>query len=332
MQNQSLPLSIIVPVYNADNFLIQCVDSILSQDFKDYELWLIDDGSKDSSIEIIKEYAERDARIKTAFIHGSGPSIPRNYGLRRASGEYILFVDSDDYLPQGALSTLMAKARQFPSAVFIRGNQCILINEEKEWRSVFAEPRSRYADQIIDGERFMTDVLDNDLAPIDALFKRQYLKDHDIEFHEELCFLEDGPFIAEICSNHPDCVYINEETYVYRLGNPTSVTNTKTSFAKCKSLTGGVQYYKALLPKQTGTGKRYLQKRAVEHSVTAMYQSCMWLDRKEAQSIFEEVRRLWRKMPGSGRSRLHSALIRVYNIHPALAFNLLLLLRTIKRH
>lgn len=292
MQKQSLPLSIIVPVYNAENFLRQCVGSILSQDFKDYELWLIDDGSKDSSIEIIKEYAERDARIKTAFIHGSGPSIPRNYGLRRAYGEYILFVDSDDYLPQGALSTLMVKARQFPSAVFIRGNQRILINEEKEWRSVFAEPRSRYADQLIDGEQFMTDVLDNDLAPIDALFKRQYLKDHGIEFHEELCFLEDGPFIAEICSNHPDCVYINEETYVYRLGNPTSVTNTKTSFAKCKSLTGGVQYYKALLEKQIGKGKLYLQKRAVEHSVTAMYQSCMSLDRKDAQSVFDDVRQM----------------------------------------
>lgn len=331
MQNRLLPLSIIVPVYNAENFLRQCVDSILSQDFTDYELWLIDDGSKDSSIEIIKEYAGQDARIKTAFIHGSGPSIPRNYGLRRACGSYILFVDSDDYLPEGALSTLMAKTRLFPSAVFIRGNQRILINEEKEWRSVFAEPRSRYADQLVDGERFMVEVLDNDLAPIDALFKREYLVEHGIEFHEELCFLEDGPFIAEICSNHPDCVYINEETYVYRLGNPSSVTNTKTSFAKCKSLTGGVRYYKALLSKQTGKGRLYLSKRAVEHSVTAMYQSCTSLDRKDAQAIFEDVRQTWNKMPGPGRSRLHSALIRVYNIHPVLAFKLLLVLRAIKR-
>lgn len=331
LSDRSLPLSIIVPVYNAENFLRQCVDSILEQNFKDYELWLIDDGSKDASIDIIKQYAANDARIKTAFIHGSGPSVPRNYGLRRASGDYILFVDSDDYLPADALSTLMAKARQFPSAVFIRGNQRILINEEKEWRSVFAEPRSRYADNLVDGEHFMVEVLDNDLAPIDALFKRQYLMEHDIEFHEELSFLEDGPFIAEICSNHPDCVYINEETYVYRLGNPTSVTNTKTSFSKCKSLTRGVLYYKALLPKQTGNGKLYLQKRAVEHSVSAMYQSCMYLDREEARSIFEDVREMWHKMPGPGRSRLHSALITVYNISPGLAFKLLLILKRLKQ-
>lgn len=77
-------LSIIVPIYNAERYLHQCIDSILNQDFEDYELWLIDDGSSDSSISIIKEYASNDRRIKTAFIKGHGPSIPRNYGLRRA--------------------------------------------------------------------------------------------------------------------------------------------------------------------------------------------------------------------------------------------------------
>ncbi len=77
-------LSIIVPIYNAERYLHQCIDSILAQDFEHYELWLIDDGSSDSSISIIKEYASKDSRIKTAFIKGHGPSIPRNYGLRRA--------------------------------------------------------------------------------------------------------------------------------------------------------------------------------------------------------------------------------------------------------
>lgn len=99
MKTESPFLSIIVPIYNTEKYLRQCVDSILSQDFTDYELWLIDDGSTDSSIEIIKEYAKRDSRIKTAFIKGSGPSVPRNYGLNRAKGKYVLFVDSDDFTP-----------------------------------------------------------------------------------------------------------------------------------------------------------------------------------------------------------------------------------------
>jgi glycosyltransferase involved in cell wall biosynthesis len=119
-------LSIIIPVYNTERYLKQCVDSVLNQEYRDFELWLIDDGSKDTSIDIIKSYAAKDSRVKAAFIHGSGPAVPRNYGLMRATGDYVLFIDSDDYIPEGALQTLVDCSERFPHAEFVKGNLGIL--------------------------------------------------------------------------------------------------------------------------------------------------------------------------------------------------------------
>ena len=325
-------ISIIVPIYNAERYLHQCIDSILNQEFRDYELWLIDDGSSDSSISIIKQYEQTDSRIKTAFIKGHGPSVPRNYGLRRAKGDYILFIDSDDYLPADALSILARKTQEFPTADFIRGNQRILINEEREAQSIFAKPRAAFANKIVSAEDFMVRVLDKDYAPIDALFRREFLNRHNIEFHEELIILEDGPFIIEICSNNPQCVYINEETYVYRLGNPTSVTNSKKSFPKCQSLIKGAYYNAMLMRKFNGIGHDHIMSRSVEHSVSAIFQATTWLKKNEAKTIFSDLRKLWPKLPQVGRSKMHNSFICVYNISPSAAFTLLRLLRIYFRH
>ena len=91
-------ISIIVPVYNAEKYLGRCVDSILSQTYQNIELILIDDGSCDSSGKIMKEYALRDSRIKIISQANQGPGAARNVGLDVASGEYITFVDSDDFI------------------------------------------------------------------------------------------------------------------------------------------------------------------------------------------------------------------------------------------
>ena len=90
--------SLIIPVYNAEKTLSRCLDSILSQDFDDYEVLCIDDGSKDSSLKILEAYARRDSRIRIICQPNSGPAAARNRGLDNAQGEWILFVDADDYL------------------------------------------------------------------------------------------------------------------------------------------------------------------------------------------------------------------------------------------
>ena len=91
-------LSVIIPVYNAENTLRTCVDSILSQEFKDFELLLVDDGSKDLSPTICDDYARQDARVKVYHKENGGVSSARNLGLDKAKGKWISFVDSDDYV------------------------------------------------------------------------------------------------------------------------------------------------------------------------------------------------------------------------------------------
>lgn len=96
-------LSLIIPVFNAESTLRQCVDSILSQSFCDYELLLIDDGSKDLSSIICDEYAELDTRVKVYHKQNGGVSSARNMGLDHAEGEWVTFIDSDDIITKGYL-------------------------------------------------------------------------------------------------------------------------------------------------------------------------------------------------------------------------------------
>lgn len=101
LETSTLPLiSVIVPVYNAEKTLRPCVDSILGQDYRDFELLLIDDGSKDSSPYICDEYSSKDDRVKAFHKENAGVSAARNKGLENARGEWITFIDSDDYISE----------------------------------------------------------------------------------------------------------------------------------------------------------------------------------------------------------------------------------------
>ena len=98
-------ISVIVPVYNAEKYLHRCIDSVLAQTYKDFELLLIDDGSKDSSGAICDEYAAKDTRVRVFHKENGGVSSARNLGLDNAQGEWITFVDSDDYIEENFLES-----------------------------------------------------------------------------------------------------------------------------------------------------------------------------------------------------------------------------------
>lgn len=98
MENNKSLVSIIVPVYNVQQWLNKCIDSLISQSYKNIEVLLINDGSTDRSGEICDEYSRTDSRIKVIHISNNGQSVARNKGLHISKGEYVLFIDSDDYL------------------------------------------------------------------------------------------------------------------------------------------------------------------------------------------------------------------------------------------
>ena len=110
LRNNGIKISIIIPVYNVEDYLSQCLDSVLSQDFDDFEVICVNDGSTDNSLIILEKYAKLDSRIKIISQINGGLGSARNTGLKHANGEYVMFIDSDDYISEGSLKKIYYNA------------------------------------------------------------------------------------------------------------------------------------------------------------------------------------------------------------------------------
>ena len=125
-------VSIIVPVYNAEKYLNRCIDSILSQTMTDFELLLIDDGSKDDSGRICDEYSEKDARVRVFHKTNGGVSSARNLGLDNAIGDWITYVDADDRCSYEYLEHLLSKVDEGTDLIISYAVICDSIGEKAE--------------------------------------------------------------------------------------------------------------------------------------------------------------------------------------------------------
>lgn len=151
-------VSFIVPVYNAERYLGRCVESLLTQSYTDFEIILVDDGSTDASLALCNEYKAKDeARIKVIHKQNGGVSSARNEGLKACLGEYVAFIDADDYVEQDYLEVLLKKAQEYRADIVC----CDFIEILSEHASPNA-PRVK-ADRILeDGFAFFSDVLAED--------------------------------------------------------------------------------------------------------------------------------------------------------------------------
>ena len=122
-------VSVIVPVYNVEEFLDECIESVISQTYKDVEIILVDDGSKDGSPAICDKWAEKEAIIKVYHQENKGLSEARNVGLEHCKGDYIVFLDSDDYLLPNCIETLLSKLEKEDCQMCV-GNYSNIAGEE----------------------------------------------------------------------------------------------------------------------------------------------------------------------------------------------------------
>ena len=107
MGNNALPLiSVIIPIYNAEKYLSRCLDSVLEQDYDNYEVIMVNDGSSDNSLDICNQYVKKDKRFSVITQKNKGVSEARNTGLSAAKGDYLQFIDSDDFILPGMFSTM----------------------------------------------------------------------------------------------------------------------------------------------------------------------------------------------------------------------------------
>ena len=220
-----MPLvSIIVPVYKAERWLHRCVDSILAQTMTDFELLLIDDGSPDKSGEICDEYASKDDRIKVIHQENKGSVGARNAGLATAKGEYLAFVDSDDYVREDMLRKMVDVAERDNLDIVWCGVEGELMD-----KSVFS------LFEVKDDFDFMIKQLFNGKIQgwlWNKLIKRDFWRQCDIKVDEKYSVLEDVLISLQLFYNNPKQVVVEEYFYVYNRTNENSYTVGAGMFVK----------------------------------------------------------------------------------------------------
>ncbi|WP_128330236.1 glycosyltransferase family 2 protein [Apibacter sp. HY039] len=204
-------ISIVVPVYNAEKFLKKCLDSIINQTYKNFELILINDGSTDSSLNICKEYAENDSRICIINQTNKGVSITRNTGINSAKGEYICFIDSDDWVNPDYLKDYMDH---------LSSPSLLLVQDINRFTHNVFEPFSQgYANEIID----LNDQLDTFLNnykythgyPFNKFYNLGILKKNSILFPEDLNINEDEIFYYNYLTHVNKLFFLKKANYNY---------------------------------------------------------------------------------------------------------------------
>ena len=183
----SMKFSIIVPVYQVEDYLVRCVDSILTQTFEDYELILVDDGSLDKSPQICDQYALQDGRIKVLHKSNGGLSSARNAGLDVASGDYVIFVDSDDWLEQGCLLTFNKILNEHPVDVLMTVKTSVY--SDKSFLEV--DNFEEYLQNGFDKERATDWILyyAKSVGAPNKIIKREIIEKNNLRFLERQQFL-----------------------------------------------------------------------------------------------------------------------------------------------
>lgn len=205
---ESIGVSVIIPVYNAENYLRNCLDSILAQTMDSFEVILINDGSTDSSGEIIAEYAAANpGRIRSLTVENGGQGRAKNFGIEMARGEFILNVDSDDRIAPDMLEKMVAAAEKNEADVVV----CDFY-------------------RMIDGERIYESAMltPNPMSAVgqcwNKLFRRSLIGD--VRYPSGLWY-EDSEFSGKLMLRSSKTVFVPEALYYYYIGHPSTMNNQR---------------------------------------------------------------------------------------------------------
>lgn len=210
-------VSIIVPVYNAEKYIGDCVKSVIAQTYRNWELLLVDDGSVDSSAHICKEYALLDSRIKFYTKENGGVGSARNFGIEKASGEYIMFLDSDDYWDESCLDFLMGQNDIPDMTVFafskVRDG---VVSDKKVLKPVASENPEQSRRILLDmkADAYTSDAF---CFPWNKLFKASLIKEYGIRFPLDIRLREDEIFMYRYLRVCKSVKILHESLHFYRI-------------------------------------------------------------------------------------------------------------------
>lgn len=212
-------VSVIVPIYNVEKYIEKCVNSIIIQDLTEIEIILVNDGSTDNSYQIAKTLAKFDKRIKLINQENKGLSAARNSGLKIATGEYISFIDSDDWIEKNYLFHMYTNAKKNKCDVIA----CNYIMNDSKNNFVYKYPLK---DKVLyTKENIINDIAKKIIAGNikttvwDKLYRREFLNENSLRFNEKIIRFEDWYFFVDVCTYMNKFLYINENLYNYRIIN-----------------------------------------------------------------------------------------------------------------
>ncbi len=237
-------ISVILPAYNRENFIENCIDSVLNQTYTDFELLVIDDGSEDSTVEVIERLMNKDSRIKLIKASHKGVSSARNLAIENAKGEYIFFIDSDDYIHPDLLKILSEKmADKEINMAFCRYMPLLSISQMKKVMNSPAPPVNKTPHfEEFSEEEYTKKIVEESFDYIDAIGGKLFRKSaiDGMLFNTQLILGEDTIFTYEYAFHKGKTAVCDERLYYYLFHNDNSIR-------KCKrDLDNFEQYVKAL--------------------------------------------------------------------------------------
>ena len=215
-------ISIIVPVYKVEDVVAKCIESVIAQTYTDWELILIDDGSPDNSGRICDEYSAKDSRIRVIHQSNSSVSTARNNGIECAQGDYITFVDSDDYVSTSFLSDF---AKDLNADLHVMGMKNI-------YKDGHTEELKPNCNSVLNVKATLS-IFSNIqffMSPWAKLFKTEIIKSHKITFPVDICYTEDEIFVKKYLLYTANIRMISASHYYYTHFNENSLASRKYAY------------------------------------------------------------------------------------------------------
>ena len=233
LNSEKIKVSVVIPVYNVEKYIRECLDSLVNQTLKDIEFICIDDGSFDNSVRIIEEYAKNDSRFVVLKQENQGPGQARNRGIENARGEFIAFVDPDDKLELGALEALYLLAKkqnvqvvQFNFTEFGEFTKDKLNSFYKKYKKAYnydIKKNKMFSWKDISCENLLVNI---DFRVWNRFYSTKFIRDYGLSFAPTKCG-EDQLFVIKMLFNASKIYFLNKSLYWYRL-RPGSIVNSKS--------------------------------------------------------------------------------------------------------
>ena len=277
-------VSVVIPFYNVEDYLRECLDSIVNQTLEDIEIICVNDGSTDNSLKIVEEFANSDDRIKIFSQENKGASASRNHGIKKSQGDYIYFMDSDDILELNALEELydFSLSNDLDILIF----KMIAFDDEtgekrtlKYYEMPFLKP---FNEKVFNYKNLGDNALRLAVSPPGKLFKRDLI--HSIEFLEGYIF-EDNLYFAEAMLKAERVSFLDRYYYNRRMRQNSVMSSKTIKFADCITIANKI----IELFKEENVYE-YFKKPMIEKKIASAYNRFSQVDSEYKEEFFQRIK------------------------------------------